>query len=54
MDIWGSSKRTIQKCAIVGGNFMQTAENVLSSFKMWGGRFWPICATSSSGVAQEK
>lgn len=30
MDIWGCSERTFQKCAIVGGNFTQTAENVLS------------------------
>jgi hypothetical protein len=30
MDIWESSKRTIQNCAVVGRNFMQTAENVLS------------------------
>ena len=30
MDVWGNSKRTFQKCAIEGGNFMQMAEYVLS------------------------
>ena len=30
MDVWGSSKRMFQKCSIVGGSFMQTAENVFS------------------------
>jgi ribonuclease HI len=30
MDVWGNSKRTFQKCAIAGGNFIQMAEYVLS------------------------